>query len=395
MERRQLFDLLGSPVAQAPGGVIVFQEDGGLRYLELRAGRVQERDLAVDQHPQAWMLSQRELLLRLEGGARELAFEVASFGAPMAARDFYPTLVELVTPVRGARYFLLNTTGGAWVLEIQAGQLRALHSTALPFLGTCSWYRGGRMVFGGMELRRREAGVGSAEPQWCPARPALLSIRVDDHESRLDVSPASIERLVIPSRWAESLGAHDISARQISQLTPECCLAAAVNEEGGTLLIGVLSPPARDNPLDELAVRPLNVEYVGCLFVTVDASRVLSCRLFRHVLGTLRSSGALWAYTADNRGAGGSVGSLSRIAFDESGIRSEEPITFAGIDASAICAAFRPRFHPRIGYFGTALIRPRNARPMAHYLQSDDALTWRVLGREGEVPPFSAQVPAA
>ena len=387
MEKAQVFDLMEFPLAPAPdGGVVVYRDRRTVGYVPLRGTPFQVMDAARDQGSLPWLLSRQELFMLGDEGRRELAFELSPFGAPVAGGDLYPSLVELE---RGPaeRMFVLNTMQGARVLRLIGHELIALESTALPYLGVCSWEQGGQIRFGGMSARTRAAGGAGTGSQWHPGRPAVLSVR---EANRSEPASYALEPVPVPVHWADSAKAHSLTTREIEQLTPECCIAGALNDGKGVLLCGVLALPSGENPLDELVSRPMNVEYLGYLVLSLEGSRVLDCRIFRCILATLRCGSSTWAYISDNKGDGGTVGSLTRLELDASGVRSERPLVLHGVDPSSTCTSFQPRMHPKVGFFGSAQLRSGDSKPVAHYLQSDDALSWTVIGRAGEIATILA-----
>jgi hypothetical protein len=390
MVQRQIFDLLDFPITPARGGdAIVFCDKRTVRSVGLRGTEFAIRDVAVNQGKQPWLICERELFLLADDGQHELAFDIAPFGTPIGARDFYSTVLEAeATAGSAARVFLVNMRAGAWAFELNGHEMRSLNTAPLPFLAICSWVRERRSVIGGMTLRRQSTDSTGGHIEISPGGPAVLHWGPAP-SAQASATMFSIERLRVPEQWREVPRRQGISARAASQLLPEACIAATEGDQPPVLLFGLLALSTWDDPMDELAVRPMNFEYLGAVLASSDGETLVACNIFRSVLGTLHTNGMTWAYATDNRGNGGAVSSLVRIEFDSSGVRSEKPVTFAGVSGSLICSSFQPRVHPSIGYFGTAAMFENNHKSLAHYLQSDDGLNWHVVGRAGEVAPLN------
>jgi hypothetical protein len=387
MEKKQLFDLLELPLLPTPdGGVVLFRDKRTVCHLGLRGTGFQVRDIAIDQGLKPWLVTARELLLLTEKGHRELAFDIASLAAPLGGGDFYRTLIECDAESPEDRHFVLNTVKGAWLLRLTGHELRAITPSPLPFLGTCSWGRADCPRFGGMIARSPRAGHLTVQASRNPGQPAVLSLSCKSGDSPSASADVSLENLLVPANWTDSPALHALSARQIAQLIPECCVAGSGDGTRGVLLIGLLAAPDIENPLDELCSYPMNVEYLGYLMMSVERSKALDVRPFRHVIGTIKRGGLIWAYVSDNTGSGGTVGSLTRIAFDESTLGEDQQVSFEGIDPASVCTGFQPRHHPHVGFLATVEVRLHDVKRVAHYLQSDDGLAWRVVGRAGEIP---------
>lgn len=391
MDRRLVFDLLEYPITPAlDTSLVVYGGKTALRHVPLRGSEFAVRDVASVQSDVPWLVTDREWYLLVENRKHELAFDISRFGRPVGGGgvDFYPALVDCAVS-EASSVFVLNSTVGAWVFVLRGRELRVLNASPIPFIACSSWGREDKCHFSGLTSRPRAARAGTDEVEVAPGDPTILSISPAVERDRDPIVEftrlADVVRL---ERWVDALPRDaKQSPRLAGQLVPETCVAASRLRRPQVLLVGILAKPDWYDPMDALGIYPMNTETFGVLYVSPEDVDLLDLRLQRNVLGVLRMKDATQVYVGANRGGGAPIGSIARVDLDAESVGREEQVTVDGIDAGALCLSFQPRFHLNVGYFGTARISFAGEKSAAHFLQSDDGLVWRVVGRAGSVPP--------